>query len=200
MGRNTRGVREEDGRERQHHVVAEFGRGGLAHDEEKRNEDLPLTLDEVRQRLARGVDPTFGDSVETKNREVLRGEIARLRDAIEDESSRHVGIGHNRPPETMSLWNEFVVEVNEAVSQLDEETERPVPDLDAVVETTGRLEKVLAWLARKLDLSVDSFMKVLGKLAAAGVVAGLAVVPIVKLLATVHEAVLEWLGAVLPPF
>ena len=194
------GTPEEDGKERQHHARDESGRGGPGEDEEKRNEPVPPSLDEVRQRLATGIAPTFGDPIETKSREVLRRETARLRDAIDHESSRHVGIGHNRPPETMSLPLEIVVEVKEAVSQLDEETARLVPDLDAVVESTGRLERVLTWLARKLDLSVDSFMNVLGKFAAAGVVAGLAVVPIVKLFATVHQAVLEWLGAVLSPF
>ena len=175
-------------------------RGGPDDDEDERLEPVPPTLDDIRQRLARGMAPTFGDPIEMQSREVLRSEIAGLRDAIEDDPPRYVGIGHNRPPESISLSVELIVEVKDATNQIDDETTRPVPNVDAVVESTGQLEKVLGWLGRKLDLSVDSFVKMLGKLAAGVVVAGLAVVPLLKFLATVYQSVLEWLDAVLALF
>ena len=167
--------------------------------EEERNEPVPLTLDDIRQRRARGLAPTFGDPNETQSRKVLRSEISRLRDKIEEELPGHASIGHNHPPEPISLSLELILEVKEAAIQIDEETATQVPNIDAVVEATGRLENVLIWLGNKLDMAVDSFMKMLGKLAA-GAVAGLAVVPLVKYLATVYQAGLEWLDSMLPLF
>ena len=174
--------------------------GGPDDDEEGRLEPAPPTLDDIRQRLARGMAPTFGDPIETQSREVLRSEIAGLRRAIEDEPSRYVGIGHNRPPESISLSVELIVEVKEAASQIDEETASLAPNVDAVVESTGRLAKVLGWLGRKLDLSVDSFMKTIGALAARAGFERLAVISVWERIARVYRAVVEWLDKVLALF
>ena len=174
--------------------------GGPDDDEEERLEPVPPTLDDIRQRLARGMAPRFGDPIETQSRDVLRSEIDGLRRAIEDYPSRYVGIGHNRPPESISLTVELIVEVKHAATQIDEETARPVPNVDPVVESTGRLEKVLGWLERKLDASVDSFVKTIGALAARAGMARLAELPLWEHIAKVYRAVLEWLDEVLPLF
>ena len=173
--------------------------GGPDENEEDPHEPVPPTLDDIQERLARGMTPTFGDPLETQNRQVLRAEIARLLDAIESEPPRHGGIGHNRPPESLSLSLELIVEVKEAADALDTETAKPAPSVDAVVESTGRLEKVLGPVRRKLELSVDSFMKTLGNLAAGVVVVGLTGVLWVHI-ASVYRVALEWLDAVLPLF
>ena len=163
-------------------------------------EPVPPTLDDIEKRIESGVTPRFGDPIETRSRKALRNEISRLRDAIEDEQLRHGGIGHNRPPESKSLSAKKTREVTKAVNEIDEETARPVPNVEAVVESTGRLHKVFGWVRRKLDLSVDSFMKTLGTLAAGGVVAEAAGFPLLEHIARVYRAVLEWLDVVLPLF
>ena len=172
-------------------------RGGPDDDEEEPYEPVPPALDDIRQQLAGGAAPKFGDPVETQSRQVLRSEIAGLRRAIEEEPPRYAGIGHNRPPGSISLSVELVVEVREAAGQIDAETARPVPDVGAVVESTGRLEKVLGWLVRKLDLSVDTFMKTIGALAARAGMEQFAVTSVWERIARVFRALLVWLGEVL---
>ena len=174
--------------------------GGTDENGEDGYEPVPPTLGDIEERLKSGVTPTFGDPIETRNRKALRNGISRLRDAIEDEQLRHGGIGHNRPPESKSLSADQTGEVSRAVNKIDEETARPVPNVEAVVESTGRLHKVLGWVRRKLDLSVDSFMKTLGTLVAGGVVAGFVGFPLLEHIARVYRAVLEWLDVVLPLF
>ena len=175
-------------------------RGSPDDDEEEPYEQVPPTLDDIRQRLARGAALKFGDPVETRSRKVLRSEIVGLRRAIEDDPPRYVGIGHNRPPGSISLSVELIVEVKEAAGQIDAETEKPVPNVDAVVESTGRLEKVLGWLGRKLDLSIDSFVKTIGAVTARAGMERLAAISVWERVARVYRAVLEWLDEVLALF
>lgn len=66
-------------------------------------EPPPPTLKDIRERLARGVTPRFGDPLEMESRASLRSEIARLRDLMEREASVPGGIGHNHPPEPARL-------------------------------------------------------------------------------------------------
>ena len=170
-------------------------RGGPDEDEEGSYEPVPPTLEEIRERRASGVSPKFGDPDEARGREVLRSEIVRLRDAMEDERGRHGGIGHNRPPESLSLSEEQTEEVAEAVKKIDREAAKQVPDVDTVVESTGRLKKVLGWFARKLDMAADSFAKTFG--AVTGSAAG---ITLVGLVASVFLAILKWLDVVFALF
>ena len=169
--------------------------GGPDEEEKGSYEPVPPTLEEIHERRASGITPKFGDPDETRGRRVLQSEIASLRDAMEDEPGRHGGMGHNRPPESLSLSDEQTEEVAEAVKEIDREAAKPVPDVDAVVESTGRLRKVLGWFARKLDMAADSFAKTFGA------VTGRAVgVTVVGLVAGVVLAILNWLDAVFPLF
>lgn len=162
-------------------------------------ESPPPTLDEIRDRQASGQAPRFGDPVETKARKSLSSEIGRLRDALEPRSPEHGGIGHNHPPEPLSFPADQREETRKALDELDEETSKDVPDVQAVVKSASRMETVLAWFGRKLDMSVDSFMRGfgrrLGERAADTVVARS---PLLNRIASVFWKVLEWLGTVLP--
>ena len=100
----------------------------------------------------------------------------------------------------MILSVEMTVEVTQAIDEIDEETAKSAPNVDAVVESAGRLEKVLAWAGRKVDKSVDGFMTTVGSLIGGGVVAELAGVPVWENVAKVFRAALEWLDAVTLPF
>ena len=175
-------------------------RGGRDEDDEDDYETPPPTLEEIRDRLDRGVATHFGDPLEARGRQILRDEIARLRDVLDDDPPRHGGIGHNRPPESLSLPVASAAEVREAVDALDEEAEKTVPDVESVVESTGRLWKILGWLRKKLEMSVDSFMKTLGALVARGVVLAVVTIPVWEHIARVYWAALHWLDAAIPLF
>ena len=75
---------------------------------------------------------------------------------------------------------------------------------DVVVEWAGRLERVMSWIGRKLDKSVDSFMGAIGAAGGVAVVGGvsaqLAEVPVGEKISQVMGATLEWLHTVTLPF
>ena len=60
--------------------------------------------------------------------------------------------------------------------------------------------KVLGWLRRKLDVSVESFMKTLGALVAGSLAAQFVGVPVWEHIGRVFHAALQWLDAAIPPF
>ena len=163
------------------------------------HEPPPTTLEDIRDRLAGGVTPQFGDSLEAGCRASLRNEIARLRDLTERDAPVHGGIGHNRPPEHLALSVELTVEVKQTIEEIDAEVAKPAPNVEAVVESTSRLKKVLAWMGDKLDKSVDAFLtkywSTLGIAAALGTT-GVALSPVGEWVGRVFNAALEWLDAV----
>ena len=169
-------------------------------DDEADDESPPPTLDEIRGRLASENTLRFGEPIAAQGHKALRKEIAQLRDTLKPRSPARGEIGHNRPPESLTLSVELIEGVTEAADEIDREISKAVPDVDAVVEATGRLGMVLGWFVRKLDVSVDSFMKTLGALGAGAIVAGLAGFPCLEMIAKVYRAALKWLDAVLPPF
>ena len=166
------------------------------------HEPPPTTLEDIRDRLAGGVTPRFGDSLEAGCRASLRNEIARLRDLMERDAPVHGGIGHNHPPEHLALSVELTVEVKQTIEEIDAEVAKPAPNVEAVVESTSRLKKVLAWMGDKLDKSVDAFLtkywSTLGIAAALGT--GVALSPVGEWVGRVYNAALEWLDTVTLPF
>ena len=167
------------------------------------HEPPPTTLEDIRDRLAGGVTPRFGDSLEAGCRASLRNEIARLRDLMERDAPAHGGIGHNHPPEHLALSVELTVEVKQTIEEIDAEVAKPAPNVEAVVESTSRLKKVLAWMGDKLDKSVDAFLtkywSTLGIAAALGTT-GVALSPVGEWVGRVYNAALEWLDTVTLPF
>lgn len=159
------------------------------------------TLEDIRNRLAGGTSPQFGGPVEVGCRASLRDEIAKLRELIERDTPVHGGIGHNRPPEHLALSVELTVEVKESIEKIDAEVAKPAPSVEAVVESTGRLDRVLSWMGEKLELSVNAFLtkywSTLGVAAALGT--GVALPPIGERVGRVFNAVMEWLHAVTLP-
>ena len=154
------------------------------------------SLDDIRHRLTSGGQPHFGDRLEIRERETARLEIARLRELLEQGKRKHGGIGHNNPPEQMTLPTEMAVNISVAINVIDVELTKPAPNVVAVIESAGKLEKVLAWVWRKLDKSVDGFMTAIG----VGIAADLAGLPVFEKIAQLFSAVLEWLNTVTLPF
>ena len=154
-------------------------------------------LDEIRARLDGGARPQFGDPLEVGSREALRNEIGRLRELMQRTPPVHGGIGHNRPPESLTV--ELNVEVTQAIDRIDEEIEHAEPNVESVVESAGRLEKVVAWLGRKLEISIDAFMAKVGStagLAAIVAAAGWALSLVEQKVIQVFNAARGWLEAV----
>ena len=161
---------------------------------------LPPTLSEIRDRLASGYAPHFGDPIETESRKALRKEIAGLREELERSSLHTAGPGHNRPPEPLALTIELTLEVKQAAEEIDAEVKKPAPNVETVAKSTGRLEKVVAWIGRKLEISVDAFMASIGSKAGLAVLVGAGLTLVGERLAQVFHAALEWLNVVSLPF
>lgn len=158
------------------------------------------SLDDIRGRLNNGVVPSFGDAYERQEREALRSDIAELREMLAQAIPQHGGMGHNHPPDDTALSVEITVNVTTALDEMDEELAKPEPDVSAVVESAGKLEIALAWIAKKLDKTVDSFMNAIGTAAGVAVGAQLAGVPVAEKVGQVLNASVQWLDNVTLPF
>lgn len=158
------------------------------------------TLEEIQQRLENGVIPSFGDPLEREGRDALSRELTELRTLLSQDPPQHGGIGHNQPPEHLVLTVELKIEATDAINQMDADLKKENPDLGAVVAATGRLQKVLSWIGKKLDKSVDSFMGAIGSAGGVAVVGGLtaqlAGVPVGEKIGQVVGKALEWLNTV----
>lgn len=152
-------------------------------------------LDEIRARLDGGARPQFGDPVEVRSRAALRNEIRSLRELMQRTPPVHGRIGHNRPPESLTV--EMNVKITQAVDRIDEEIEHAEPNVGSVVESAGRLERVVAWIGRKFEIPIDAFMAKIGSTAglAAIVAAGWALSPIEQKVIQVFNAARGWLEA-----
>ena len=160
-------------------------------------EPRTTTLEEIRNRLEGGSTPRFGDALEAGRRASLRDEIATLRELMERDARVHGGIGHNQPPEHLALSVELTVEVKQAIEKIDSEVSKSAPSVEVVVESTGRLERVLAWIGKRFEISVDAFLtkywSTVGIAAALGT--GVVLPLIGERVARVFNAALEWLDA-----
>lgn len=153
-------------------------------------------LDEIRQRLARGVTPKFGDPVEIKKRNDLQEKITDLRELLQKDTPVHGGIGHNRPPEPLTAMGSLESKVTQAVDEIDEELKKPAPDVETVANSTSKLEQVKAWIGRKIDKAVDGFAVTLG----VNLAPDLSTSPIFEKITQILRSALDWLNATTVPF
>ena len=173
---------------------------------DRRSHEARPSLENIRARIAEGVRPQLGDPYELETRQHLQRQIDELRAALEEQAPRHGGMGHNQPPEEMTLEPETVNELIDSTRTMADELATPTPDVSTLAERTGRLERVIAWAAAKLDLTVDAFMKRLGDLAAVGVAGGVVALATGRWqvvwikLAEVVKSALSWLDTVTLPF
>lgn len=156
-------------------------------------------LELIKQRIESGIAPQFGNSDDLAHRVTIRSEIAQFK-LLKDQHSIHGGIGHNGPPETLTLSNEDAQDVSAALEAIDQELTKQTPNLHAVVDSAGRIEAFFGWISQKLDKFVDAFVTTAGKAAAVAVVANLAGIPVLASLARVYASVIDWLNALTLPF
>jgi hypothetical protein len=115
-----------------------------------------------------------------------------------------IGIGHNRPPETLTEdVEETFADLRPTVADLSAELRTQEPKIPVVKRLASKLGEVIFvagyWAARKIDKMADEAAKTMGK--AIGVVATVAIEPHVQ--AAIHDAfntVLRWLHLVTSPF
>lgn len=113
-----------------------------ATEESPRYNPIP-TLEEISQRIDNGVSPSFGDPLERQEREALRSEIAQLRKMLAQAVPEHGGMGHNQPPEQLSLTVDLKVQISQAIDQMDAELAKTAPDVGVVFTAARMLKNVL---------------------------------------------------------
>ncbi len=98
-----------------------------------------------------------------------------------------------------------MVVVTEETAVIRIELNQKAPDLAKVARSTGRLKKIVDWLAQKSDLAADEFAKALGK--RAGELAGTAIIGAILLgtglLPPLWNTIVlaaQWLWTVAMPF
>ncbi|TCP38067.1 hypothetical protein [Rhodovulum marinum] len=153
----------------------------------------PPTLQEIQQRLDAGVVPSFGDPFERQQRDALRRELAELRTLLTHPTPQHGGMGHNRPPESLTLDVEVKVEVIQAIDRMDSELAREEPDLGVIARAVGTLKKIVVAGAA---LTAGGFMAAAGTDLYAKVADG----TVWARINSVADSTLEWLNTVTLPF
>jgi hypothetical protein len=167
---------------------------------EHREESSPPTLEDIQRRLNNGVTLVFGGPIEHQERQALRRELAELRDLLAQQPPQHGRMGHNQPPEHLSLTIELRLEAIESIDRMAAELAKDTPDVAVVVESAGRLRKIWSWVCKKLDKSVDNFVGAVGTTIGVTVAAELAGIPVSEKIGKVLNMTVEWLNTVTLPF
>jgi hypothetical protein len=162
---------------------------GDDYDEPEPPEDpisLDIYLDEPSDR--------YGSLEEQEARARARAALDELQKAL--DTSRPIGIGHNRPPAEEVEEPEGIKELRPALQELSMELAKPNPDIGLVKRWTTPLRDALIatakWSGKKIDIALDEAAKTAGKAIGVGVVSivGLHYYPA---MVTAFEAVANWL-------
>lgn len=111
---------------------------------EEEDQPPPPDLDDIIRRLEAGLQPTFGDPYERRERQELIARLDRMQDFLSALHPEHGGVGHNRPPG----WEEppdpqVVEEAAGAGAAIKAELLKAVPNALAVARQTTRLKAAL---------------------------------------------------------
>ena len=113
----------------------------------------------------------IGSVKEKIARAAIRNQISELKDALPKPTS-HVGIGHNRPPDEFELINKTLESIDATLESIDAELASNDPSVEVVAKKAVPLANVISFLASKINLTVDEFLKSygnnIGKAAAIG--------------------------------
>ncbi|KJE33740.1 hypothetical protein UF64_18710 [Thalassospira sp. HJ] len=175
----------------------------------ERNRDPVADHDQIDARLERGARTSFGTSYDRAVRLTVQSYAADLRALLskaETKPVKHGGIGHNQPPSDIELEEEQKVGLKAAVEAISEELVHERPDVRKVSRAARVLQSIGRWVAKKLDISLEAFLK--GMFGALGISAAgtLTAVGIYGVDAIIHQtmalyhSVIDWLNAVVLPF
>lgn len=155
-----------------------------------------LTLEEIREIAANMPAEGLGSDAEKAQRARLLEQIAHLQRDL-PKPAAHGGIGHNHPPGEYELHGDELEETRHTVEEIASELSSETPDVEAVAEKTSRLRKLLGWVSKKLDTTVDAFCKsfgtTLGTTAGIGLPAALLTLPYWGKLAILLVSLKDWL-------
>lgn len=155
-----------------------------------------LTFDELKVLAAEGNKPVFGTPGEAAAREKIVKASADLKALLPDETVRG-SIGHNNPPDELSLENEQIAELKTRLSEIETELAKPEPGLETVTANTSYFQNIIKWAAGKADKTVDSFCASFGDAAGKGLVASLIATSFWEKIVSFFIAVKDWLMLVL---
>ncbi|RCK37237.1 hypothetical protein [Thalassospira xiamenensis] len=170
--------------------------------------DLIADHEQIDARLARGARPSFGSSYDRAVRQTYEGHAVDLRALLEQPApptARHGGIGHNQPPPDIQLDEESREELKVAVETISAELKLERPDVRKVSRAARVLQSIGIWAAKKLDMTVDAFMKSVGStlgISAAGAVTAvglLGIDAIIQKTMEIYRLIINWLNAVVLP-
>lgn len=168
--------------------------------------DEHIELEEIQERLDKGVTPSFGDAWEKNHRTKILREIHELEQELPSTNPQHGGMGHNNPPADTQIDPVEAGEIREATRVIRDELIKDEPNAKAVANAAGIFKKILTWVAKKADIGVDEFVKNFGS--SAGKAAGPVLVTVLAakfsgalpLIGKVFSTVVEWLSHVTLPF
>lgn len=173
--------------------------------------DAVADHDQIDARLERGARTSFGTSYE---RAVRRSTLAHAADlqallAKPVAKPKHGSIGHNQPPSEITLEEGLGEQLKEAVEtisyELNAELRNEQPDVHKVSRAARTIQSMGNWVAQKLDMTLDTFLKslakALGTSAAAAITAAgfLGYDPVVRKAMELYQSVVDWLNAVVLP-
>lgn len=170
--------------------------------------DLIADHEQIDARLERGARSSFGSSYDRAVRQTFQKHAADLRALLERPAvapAQHGGIGHNQPPSDIALDKEHSDQLKGAVETISEELKLERPDVRKVSRAARVLQSIGIWVAKKLDMTVDAFMKSVGStlgISAAGAVAAvglLGIDAIIQKVMEIYQLIINWLNAVVLP-
>lgn len=135
--------------------------------------DEPPDLNEIVGRIEAGAQIQLGNFGELMQREEVGKSVARLQNALDELRPQRGGIGHNQPPSDIEADPppEKATEIEEAATEINTEIAKPQPEPLKVGRAAQALLGALKYLAKKLDTTLEEFLKKLGAGAALALVA-----------------------------
>jgi|GEM_PF-3419957 len=165
--------------------------------------------DQIDARIGRGVGTSFGTTYERAVRRSTLAHAADLQVLLSEKSApkaEHGGIGHNQPPSEITIDEEHGEQLKDAVETISEELNaehrNDTPDVRKVSRAARVIQSIGKWVAQKLDMTLDAFLKALatalGTSAAAAGFFGYDAV--IRKAMELYQSVIDWLNAVVLPF
>ena len=147
-------------------------------------------FDRLRQVAATKKAVNLGSDPELASRKEVLAKVEAIRLAIQN---RHGGMGHNRPPEGLSLPDESVEAVGESLAVVKAELSSPEPNVEVVAEKASVLKGIVKWAAGKLDKTIDAFCQSFGSTLGKAAVVAIPVLPFWQQLVALLGGLKDWL-------
>jgi len=182
-------------------------------DDEEIGDFTPTDTNAIAADIDLSRPPQFGDEYEQRHRAVLEGRLGRLEAELDTLRTPRGMIGHNQPPEpidTLPLGEGERRRLAEVTAEQKADLAKPQPDIAKAIVYGQQLrsvfEKLLRWTGKKIDLTIEAFLKALGDTAGKSLGLGAPIFifglyqSLASWLAATYEALVAWLRIVTTPF